>query len=171
MLLTTERLLIKEITAADAAFYLKLLNSPGFIQNIGDRNIDSIAAAESYIVNNVLFSYNLNGFGLYKMIKKHTDEFIGTCGFVKRDYLDKPDFGYSILPEFERKGYTLEAAKAILVYGCNKWNLRTVLAITRPNNIASCRLLEKLSFTAVSNTIDPVNNEALIVYEYKHIRK
>jgi len=168
MLLTTDRLIIKKITTTDAPFYFALLNSPGFLRNIGDRHIRSIDVAANYIKENILSSYNINGFGFYKMVKQGSDETIGICGFVKRDYLNQPDFGYSILPEFEGMGYTTEAAKAILAYGCKEWNLSTVLGITRPNNSASRKLLEKLGFQTIGKTIDPSNKEELLIYEYKY---
>lgn len=168
MLLTTERLIIKEVTTADAPFYFKLLNSPGFSKNIGDRKIHSTEIAKSYIEDHIISSYALNGFGFYKMVLQKTDEVIGVCGFVKRDYLDKPDFGYAILPEFEGKGFTMEAAHSILHYGCVKWKLKTIFGITRPSNIASIKLLEKLNFQHIGETVDPANNAPLILYAYKN---
>ena len=38
-ILETERLRLREFTLNDAAFIIELLNSPGWLQFIGDRNV------------------------------------------------------------------------------------------------------------------------------------
>ena len=49
----------------DAAPMLALLNDPGFVRFIGDRNVRSEEQARDYIALRVLHSYALNGFGMY----------------------------------------------------------------------------------------------------------
>jgi [ribosomal protein S5]-alanine N-acetyltransferase len=49
--LFTERLRLDPFTFADAAFFKELVNTPGWLQYIGDRNIHSITDAEQYIGN------------------------------------------------------------------------------------------------------------------------
>ena len=49
-LLTTERLTLSPPQETDAAFVLELLNDPGWIANIGDRNVHDLNAARTYIV-------------------------------------------------------------------------------------------------------------------------
>jgi len=84
------------------------------------------------------------GFGLYKVILKQDNSPIGLCGFLQRDFLDHPDIGYAILPKHEGKGYTSEAAKAMLEYGRSTLGFKTILAITSSKNSASQRLLQKI---------------------------
>ena len=69
---------------------------------------------------------------------------VGTCGLVQRDYLDVPDIGFSVLERFARRGYTFEAATAVLDWARNTLRLTRVVAVTRANNIATHSLLEKL---------------------------
>jgi hypothetical protein len=47
----TARLKFIELNTSLAPFFLELLNSPGFIANIGDRNVRSLNDAENYISN------------------------------------------------------------------------------------------------------------------------
>jgi len=77
---------------------------------------------------------------------KETGETIGICGFVRRDSLPDADIGYAFLPQFERRGFALEAARATMDYGRKTLGLKRVLAITTPDNESSIRLLEKLGF-------------------------
>ena len=143
-ILTTPRLSIEKVTQDDSAFIFELMNTPTWIQYIGDRSIKSIADATAYIETNYLTSYKENGYGLYKMVLTSTLAPIGMCGFVKRDYLDAPDIGFAVLPAYEGMGYTSEAATKILDYGLHTLNLELVLGITSLENIRSQRLLEKL---------------------------
>ncbi|KYG74568.1 RimJ/RimL family protein N-acetyltransferase [Roseivirga ehrenbergii] len=144
IVLETERLRLEEGTPDDQVFILTLLNSPNWIEFIGDRGIESLTDAENYIHNTLTKSYKQMGFGLYKVILKQDNSPIGLCGFLQRDFLDHPDIGYAILPKHEDKGYTSEAAKAMLDYGKNRLGFKTILAITSSKNITSQRLLQKI---------------------------
>lgn len=142
----TERLVISKFLIEDAEFYLKLLNTPHWIKYIGDRNVKTIKEAQDYLRKGILKSYNDFGFGFYKLQLKEDNTIIGTCGIIKRDTLEEPDFGFAFLPDFEGQGYGYEAAIAILNYIKGTFNLERIYAITLPINTKSIRLLEKLGF-------------------------
>ena len=100
----------------DAAFMLRLVNEPLWLQYIGDRNVHSIEDAKNYLLNGSIRSFETNGFGFAIVILKETGEAIGMCGFVKRDFLDDVDIGFAFFPEFMRKGYAYESASAMMKY-------------------------------------------------------
>jgi len=143
-LLETERLLLRQLTTDDAEFIFELLNDPSFIQNIGDRHIQTIDDACAYIVNGPVKSYEKNGFGLYLVVLKDTNESIGMCGLIKREGLEDVDIGYALLPRFWAKGYAIEAARATREYAKNVIGLKRIVAIVDPANQGSIRVLEKL---------------------------
>ena len=143
-ILETERLYTRHLTIDDAPFILELLNDPSFIQNIGDRNVRTIADAESYITKGPVSSYEKNGFGLDLVILKETDESIGICGLIKRVTLEDVDIGYAFLPKFWKKGYAVESARAVLEYGLTVKNLKRIVAITLEENKGSVRVLERI---------------------------
>lgn len=142
----TERLVISKFSIEDAGFYFKLLNTPNWIKYIGDRNVKTIKEAEDYLANGILKSYNELGFGFYKLQLKTNNTIIGTCGIIKRETLEVPDFGFAFLPDFEEQGYGYEASVAILNFIKASLNFNKLFAITLPNNIRSISLLEKLGF-------------------------
>ena len=45
-ILSSERLLLREFTLADAPFVLELLNEPAFHQYIGDKGVRDVAGAD-----------------------------------------------------------------------------------------------------------------------------
>ncbi len=146
MILETQRLRLRMLSVDDAAFVLRLLNQPSFIQNIGDRGVRNLDDGRAYILKGPIASYEKFGFGLW-LIEKMPDALpIGICGLLKRDVLDDVDIGYALLPEFCSQGYALESASAVMTYAWEKLGLQRVVAVTNPNNESSIRLLEKMGF-------------------------
>ena len=146
-ILETERLTVRElISADDAEFVCVLLNTPKFIQYIGDRGVRSVDQASEFIESRYRQSYRDHGYGLYAVELKADSTAIGMCGFVRRDTLPGPDLGFAFLPEHEGKGYGYESAKAVMEYGRKTLGFTTVLAITSQDNEVSGKLLEKLGF-------------------------
>jgi RimJ/RimL family protein N-acetyltransferase len=143
LIFETQSLFVRHFELADAAFIFNLLNSPAWLQFIGNRNIDSIATAENYIQKRLIANYQ-QGFGMYAVEIKAEQIPIGMCGFIKREELPQPDIGFAFLPQYEGKGYAFEAAHATLVYGKTKLDLQTVFAVINNDNEKSIKLTEKL---------------------------
>ena len=142
----SKRLILRHMTASDAAFIFKLVNEPSWLENIGDRNVHSVQDAERFIQDKVLAMYETCGFGMYVVESKVHGVPIGTCGVVRRETLPSADIGYALLPEFWGQGFALEAASAVIDYAHEVLKLPPLLAIVSPANARSCRLLEKLGF-------------------------
>jgi len=145
--LETERLIMRRFSPADAGLILELLNEPSFIQNIGDRGVRTLSDAERYIATGPVASYARNGFGLYLVLLKESNEPIGMCGLIKRDALEDVDVGYAFLPRYWSKGFAIESVQAVLAYAKKILRLKRVVAIVDPNNRGSIRVLEKAGFT------------------------
>jgi len=176
----TERLIIRELDSAlDAEFIFELLNSPKFLQFIGDRGVRTLRESAAFIDDRYRQSYRDHGFGLYTVELRgdgpkisHAEDKapvenrqIGMCGFVKRDHLEFPDIGFAFLPQFEQKGYGFESASALMGYGRNTLGFGTVLAITTLDNVASGDLLKKLGFRLAR--VEDHGDGSLNVYESK----
>ncbi|MGX9105072.1 GNAT family N-acetyltransferase, partial [Escherichia coli] len=71
-----------EFADRDAAPMLALLNDPGFVRFIGDRNVRSEEQAREYIALRVLHSYALNGFGMYAIERLSDGAWLGNAGLV-----------------------------------------------------------------------------------------
>ena len=146
-ILETDRLTLRELDkTCDSTFVFELLNSPKFLKYIGDRNVRSREDAADFIENKYAASYREYGYGLYAVDLRHSGMPVGICGFVRRDTLPGPDLGFAFLPEFERQGFGIESADAVMKYGRETLGFTDVYAITSLDNDASGRLLEKLGF-------------------------
>lgn len=166
-ILTTNRLSIEQASFEDAAFILELTNSPNWLAFIGDRGLKNLSDAKNYIQKSLIDSYTQNGFGLYKVALSENNTPIGICGFLQRDYLDHPDLGFAVLPAYEGKGYTYEAAKACLAYGKSQLSFTTILAITTAANIKSKNLLTRLKFVKIGTVIPDKDVKIFLVFTYR----
>lgn len=140
--LRTARLILTPAVEADAAFVLELLNDPGWLRNIGDRGVRTLADARTYIRDRL-------GGSLWLVMRDPAGEPLGMCGLVERVVLDSPDLGYALLERHAGKGYATEAAAAVLRHVREEMRLPKLAAITDPDNRASQRVLEKLGFRYV----------------------
>lgn len=141
--LNTQRLLIEKLSDRDAEFIFELLNTEAWKEFIGDRSIDNINDAKSYISK-----INQAPHISYSIVKlKESQSPIGLVTFIKRDYLEHHDIGFAFLPQFSKKGYAFEAAKALLMEVLATNSHKFILATTLQTNSQSIRLLEKLGFT------------------------
>ncbi len=140
--LLTDRLLLEPLSESDDDFMIELMNSPGWIKFIGDRNVHSKIDAVAYIekINN---NQNI----IYWTVKRKDEKSkIGIVTLIKRDYLEHEDIGFAFLPDFSHKGYAYEASNAVLTYLVKYNTFTDILAETLPENSSSIKLLRRLGF-------------------------
>ncbi len=164
-ILETNRLILREFTLADAPFIIELLNTPTWLQYIGERNVRSIAEAEAYLLNGSMKSYADNGFGFYAVIEKASSRPIGMCGLTQRENLPNPDIGFAFLPDLTSKGFGFEAASATLLFAKNDLKLQKVIAIVQPDNEKSIGLLKKIGMQQNGLIKAYPNEPALMLFE------
>jgi RimJ/RimL family protein N-acetyltransferase len=160
----TERLVLRQLSARDAPFILRLLNEPSWLKHIGDKGVRAVGDAQRYIENGPMEMYGRLGFGLYLVRLTASDEPIGMCGLLKRETLEDVDLGFAFLPEFWGRGYAREAAAAVLSYARDTLGLTRIVAITGRSNEASRRLLEKLGFELERTIQFGTDGEELLLY-------
>lgn len=164
-MIKTLRLTLTHLTLSDCSFIIELLNTPGWLQYIGDRNVRTQEQAEAYLTNGPIKSYADFGFGLMKVSLTNVNQPIGICGLLKREALPHPDLGFAFLPQYSGKGFALESATAILEHVRKELNIKEILAITLPNNTRSIQLLKKLKFQYEADFIMPGSTEKLWLYK------
>lgn len=160
----TERLILRPTTLEDAPFILALLNSPKWLQFIGDRQVHSIEDAEKYIRDRMLSQYERLGFGNCTLITKQDGSRIGNCGLYAREGIDAVDIGFALLPEFEGFGYGKEAAEKLIAAAFEDFGQPKVGGIVVEGNRVSRRLLEWLGLTFEKNFRFPNSDEDLMYY-------
>jgi RimJ/RimL family protein N-acetyltransferase len=138
----TARLILKKLSVGDDDFILSIVNSKGWLENIGDRNIHSKKEAVEYI-KKILWTENF----VYWVVRtRDTNTPIGIISLIKRSYLENFDIGFAFLPQYSNNGYAYESANAVLLMVSRLPEFKIVLATTLFTNKNSIKLLEKLGF-------------------------
>jgi RimJ/RimL family protein N-acetyltransferase len=136
----TSRLSLSALSLADSAFILELLNSPGWLAFIGDRQIINLRDAETYI--HKIIQHTNTSYWVVRLKNQETP--LGIVTLIQRDYLEHPDIGFAFLPEHTKHGYAYEATGAVLQEIIHSGSWPEILATTVKENQRSIRLLEKL---------------------------
>jgi RimJ/RimL family protein N-acetyltransferase len=126
----------------DAEFLFRLLNSPGWLQFIGDRKVYTMEAAKQYIQR----IQSTTDFYYWVIKESNTNLSLGIISFLKRDYLPHFDIGFALLPEYCKMGVAFEAASVVCEYYKSAGH-NPILATVLRENGTSIRLLEKMGFT------------------------
>jgi RimJ/RimL family protein N-acetyltransferase len=163
----TPRLILREMTLADAEGMLALNSDPDVMKYIGTPVLTTI---EENIkdIKHVRAQYEELGVGRLSVILKETGEFLGWSGLKRvtetlNAHVNYLDLGYRFIQKHWGKGYASEAAHASLEYGFNTFDDPKIYAIIMPANSGSRNVLEKSGLHYVNNFIG--YNEDLAWFE------
>ena len=83
--------------------------------------------------------YKIFGFGLWAVVLKETGEMIGDCGLTMQLIRGqiKPEIGYHIRRDCQRKGYGSEAAKAVRDWAFNNTPFNIIYSYMKFTNVGS----------------------------------
>ena len=95
-------------------------------------------------LNAILKHWSKHDFGIWAITDKTNGVLIGRCGLNFIDETSEVEVDFVLAPNSWGKGYGTEAAKAALEYGFQKLNLQNIIALAKPENIASRRVIEKI---------------------------
>ena len=164
----TERLVLKPTSEQDAELIYELMNTPKFIEYVGDRAINSIKSAGQYIQTKMLPQLKALGYSSYSLIRKTDGAKIGTCGLYNRDGVDGIDIGFGLLPDYEGQGYAYEASHRLLIAAFEEFKIQEIKAITSKKNISSQGLLKKLGLELIGTTKLPNEDDEILLYSIGH---
>ena len=144
--LTTERLVLRDLRPSDAEEVFALRSDPRVMEHVNRplaRTMDD-ASALITLINGMVAA---NDAVQWAITAKDDDTFIGLIGFwriVKEHHY--AELGYMLAHDQWGRGYISEAIAAVVPFGFSTLDFHRVEAITRPQNAASIRALEKNGF-------------------------
>jgi RimJ/RimL family protein N-acetyltransferase/ketosteroid isomerase-like protein len=93
------------------------------------------------------------GFGVFE---RSTGADVGHAAFKgPPDAAGMVEIAYGIFPDFQGRGFATEAAEGLTAFALGPGRVRFVWAHTKPDNIASVRVLEKNGFRRIGEVVDP----------------
>lgn len=142
----TERLILREIVAADAAVLHRYWSDDDVTEYMVLDPFEKIEDTIQMIV--LLAGLFADDSGIrWAVVRKEDGVVIGTCGFhnLKPEHF-RAEMGYEIGKEYWGQGLMSESIKAILDYGYETMDFNRVEAFVNEGNSRSLRLLEKIGF-------------------------
>ena len=145
--LETPRLLLREITAADAPALFGIHGDPSLMQWFGADPLSDLAGAEKLVAFFASWRGLPNPGTRWAIQLKGEDTLSGTCGlFAWHRLWRKCTVGYELARAAHGKGYMHEALSAVLDWGFEHMELNRVEAQVHPENLASLRSVARLGF-------------------------
>jgi ribosomal-protein-alanine N-acetyltransferase len=141
--IATDRLILRRLRKDDLETYAKIMGA----KEVGKwfPKGDGYTREESEkSLNAILKHWGKHGFGIWAIINKANGVLIGRCGLNLIDETSEVEVDFVLTPNSWGKGYATEAAKAALAYGFQKLKLQNIIALAKPENTASRRVIEKI---------------------------
>lgn len=156
MVIETERLLLREMTDADFDALYRVLADSDIMQHY-PYSFDE-ARVWNWIARN-RERYQIFGFGLWAVCLRETGEMIGDCGLTMQliGGQIKPEIGYHIRADHQRKGYATEAASAVRDWTFRNTPFNTVYSYMKYTNEPSARTAMAYGCKQVDEFADEVN--------------
>ncbi len=142
-IIETERIILREFIESDFEAVFEFNSNPEVQKYTGDVILESYEQAKKTITDVWFEDYKKYGYGRWAVIYKPDNKLIGFAGLKYLPELDETDLGYRILPEYWGKGLMTEIGREILKYGFDNLGLNRIFGIAEPENIGSCKVLEK----------------------------
>ncbi len=103
------------------------------------------AETATYMERNLLH-WARYGFGLWLLHDGAGNDVVGRVLLrtLTLDGVDEIEVGYSLFPAYWGRGLATEAASACLLHAEHALGATSVVAVTRPENVGSQRVLEKI---------------------------
>jgi len=143
IILETDRLLLREYVEEDAEAFFKLNTDPDVLRFVPDKPLLNVEQARQILIDHPIADYRKYGFGRGACILKSTGEQIGFAGLKYLEELGEVDVAYRLMPSYWGQGLATEAALASVCFGFADLDLKRIIALVMPENIASVRVLEK----------------------------
>lgn len=154
MLIETQRLLLRPLVLADVEALVQIWTDPDVTRYMGGpRDPVKVRAslAEDAQANPP------PQFDLQPVIAKVTGRIVGHCGITEKTVDDRAEHElvYVLAKSAWGKGYATEIAHAIKNYAFEQMNLKRIIALIDPENVASRRVAEKVGLRYEKETIRP----------------
>ena len=153
--LETDRMVLERLAPEHAAEECRLLLDPRVGATLWARRtpptedeiVDGLAAKAAH--------WERHGFGMWLLRDRETGEMVGRGGLQHTFTagLQDVEAAWAIVPERWRQGLATELANACVTVGFGQLGLRSIVAFTLPDNVASRRVMEKAGLQAAGTVL------------------
>jgi len=160
----TRRLYLRQLTFEDISSLSLVLSDQESMRHYP--HAFSNEEVKEWIERNIK-RYKNDGFGLWAVIRKVDNQFLGDCGITLQNIDGEilPEIGFHIIKEFCNMGYATEAAEACKKYAIKVLGYKSIYSYSEIGNKASQRVSSKIGMNKVKTFKKDGIEE--VVYEYK----
>ena len=148
----TPRLILRRFTQEDAQLILELNSNPEIVKYVHEPTLKTSDQAKKILLDIILPQYEKN-LGRWAIHTKGNMDFIGWCGLKYRPELDEIDLGYRLVQKAWGYGFATEAARQSIDHGFKNLNIKIITGRAHIENIASCKVLEKIGMNFIGEGI------------------
>lgn len=140
--LESVRLRFRQFRDADFPIYEQWCSRMEIMRFLGGKTFDRIQAFRHFAY--LRGHWDFLGYGYYAVEEKATGALIGRCGYTNQPGWPGFELGWTIIPEYQGRGYATEAARMLLPYAFEALDQSRVISLIHPDNAPSRRVAEKL---------------------------
>jgi len=141
----TSRCYIREMATEDVDALYSIYSDPN-VSRYTEQLFEDKDKEKAYIEDYIKNVYAYYGFGNWLVVRKEDDVVIGRAGFDYRPGFDEPELGFVFGTPYQGQGYAYEVCSKLMELCGPVYDLYKVRALAEPENISSCKLLDKLGF-------------------------
>ena len=147
VIIETKRIVLRKFEMDDYRAVYEFNSNVKVQKYTGDEIVKSEERAKDLISNVSLKDYEKYGYGRWAAVYKPEQKIIGFAGLKFLPEIGETDIGFRFLPQYWGMGLATEVSRAIINYGFEQLNLDRIIGIAMPENLASCKVLEKIGMS------------------------
>lgn len=158
VVLETDRLVLRQFTAADLDSLVELDSDPDVMRYItGGRPTPREQVRDEVLPAFLAYYERFAGYGFWAAVEKATGQFLGWFHLRPPEGAnpDEPELGYRLLRSAWGKGYATEGSRALIRKAFTELGARRVYAETMAVNRGSWRVMEKVGMRLVRTFRQP----------------
>jgi RimJ/RimL family protein N-acetyltransferase len=141
-IIETSRTILRKLTMDDLDDVAAIFSNPRVMRYLGLSCQPASREEAREILESMIRLWQTKGYGRMAVISKENNKLIGIAGL--RYYEGDAELFYLLDEPYWGKGRATEIGKAVLEYGFETFDFPRIIAVTRPANTATLRVLEKL---------------------------
>ena len=157
MKIETRRLQLRQFIPDDADDLYRIYSHLDLFQYMSNEK-PLLRDQTRLLIYEFIENWQQHNFGVWAVIEKKHKKLIGHCGFKFLENTKEIQMGYLLLKSHWGRGLGTEAAEAVLKYGFEVAKLKRIVAIAKPENIASLRVMQKVGMKYEKNAYYYNNN-------------
>ncbi|HJZ80101.1 MAG TPA: GNAT family N-acetyltransferase [Pyrinomonadaceae bacterium] len=141
LIVETERLRLRIMRDSDLDDLATMFADPDVMRYVGN-GLPADRAEAKRAIDSIVAHWERHGFGRWAVEDKETQEFVGYGGL--RSLFGTPEVVYHLVKRHWGQGFATEVGRASLNFGFNVRGFARIVAIAKPENLASIHVMKKL---------------------------